>query len=133
MTIKKNLHLNINAPISIGELVDKITILQIKKEYMSGDKFKNVSNELETLELLIEKNCLKIDGCFFDKLKEVNSRLWNIEDYIRLKESKKEFDNDFINLARSVYQQNDKRALLKKEINHKYNSNIIEEKSYKDY
>ena len=133
MTIKKSLLLNINAPISIGELVDKITILQIKKEYMSGDKFKNVSNELEILELLIEKNCLKIDGCFFDKLKEVNSRLWNIEDHIRLKESKQEFDNEFINLARSVYQQNDKRALLKKEINHKYNSNIIEEKSYKDY
>ena len=133
MTIKKSLLLNINAPISIGELVDKITILQIKKEYMSGDKLKNVSHELEILELLIEENCLKIDRCFFDKLKEVNGHLWKIEDHLRLKESKNEFDNEFIDLARSVYQQNDKRALLKKEINHKYNSNIIEEKSYKDY
>ena len=133
MTIKKKLTLNINAPISIGELIDKITILQIKKEYMSGEKLKNVSNELEILKLLLEKNQLKIDSSFFYKLKEVNSRLWEIEDNIRLKESKAEFDNEFIDLARSVYQENDKRASLKKEINYQYNSNIIEEKSYKEY
>ena len=133
MTIKKKLTLNINAPISIGELIDKITILQIKKEYMSGEKLKNVSNELEILKLLLEKNQLKIDSSFFYKLKEVNSRLWDIEDNIRLKESKAEFDNEFIDLARSVYQENDKRASLKKEINYQYNSNIIEEKSYKEY
>ena len=131
--IKRKLVLNINAPISIGELIDKITILQIKKEYMSGDKLKNVSNELKTLKLLLEKNNLNIDSCFFNKLKEVNSRLWDIEDNLRFKESKKEFDDNFINLARSVYQQNDIRASLKKEINYKYNSSIIEEKSYTAY
>ena len=131
--IKRKLVLNINAPISIGELIDKITILQIKKEYMSGDKLKNVSNELKTLKLLLEKNNLNIDSYFFNKLKEVNSRLWDIEDNLRFKESKKEFDDNFINLARSVYQQNDIRASLKKEINYKYNSSIIEEKSYTAY
>ena len=80
---------------------------------------------------MFKKNNLLVDNKIFSKLKNINKNLWNIEDQIRIKESKSEFDNDFIKLARSVYFENDKRASLKKEINIKYNSELIEEKSYK--
>ena len=123
----------INAPISIGELVDKITILEIKKNKLQNSKLKNVLKELSYLRELIEKHKIDITDDLFLKLKEVNLSLWNIEDQIRIKEKNKEFDNTFIELARSVYIKNDKRAEIKKSINQLCNSEITEEKFYSDY
>ena len=120
------------APVSLGELIDKITILEIKKSYMSGRKLRNVENELELLKNTLKKNNLEIDKDLINNLKSVNNNLWEIEDNIRMKESNQEFDNEFIELARSVYKENDLRASIKKEINHKYNSELVEEKSYKN-
>ena len=126
----KNNSLEIHALISIGELIDKITILKIKQNKMKGDQLKNVNKELKSLEAIVRNNHLDIDKDLFENLKKINNSLWEIEDNIRLKEKKQEFDKDFIELARSVYIQNDKRSLIKKNINSKYNSQIIEEKSY---
>ena len=120
-------------PVSIGELIDKITILKIKKERMTRGKLMNVEKELKSLEKIIHKNYLEIDITLLACLKEVNISLWEIEDKIRAKESKGEFDNEFIQLARSVYKQNDRRVAIKREINNNYNSEIIEEKLYKKY
>ena len=119
------------APISIGELFDKLTILQIKKDKIEGIKLDNIKKEIIELEKVIEKNNLKIDNQMVFKLKKINNRLWQIEDKIRIKDSKNEFDQKFIELAISVYKENDKRAALKKEINLKYGSLLVEEKSYK--
>ena len=129
-SIKKNI---INAPISIGELVDKITILEIKKNKLQNSKLKNVLKELSFLRKLMEKNQIEITDDLFTQLKEINLKLWNIEDQIRIKEKNKEFDNIFIELARSVYFKNDKRAEIKKRINQLSNSEITEEKSYSEY
>ena len=123
----------INAPISIGELVDKITILEIKKNNLQNSKLENVLKELNFLRELIEKNKIVITDDLFSQLKEINLSLWNIEDQIRIKEKNKEFDNTFIELARSVYFKNDKRAEIKKRINQLSNSEITEEKSYSEY
>ncbi len=120
-------------PVSLGELVDKITILQIKKEHMSGTKLENVDKELQSLEKVIKDNNLKIDYDLISSLKQVNIQLWEIEDKIRIKERDQQFDKEFINLARSVYKENDKRASIKKQINLKYNSALTEEKSYRSY
>ena len=118
-------------PISIGELIDKITILEIKKENISeSEKLKNINKELESLKKILLDTNLNININLIDKLKRVNCILWKIEDEIRIKENEKEFDNKFIKLARSVYKENDKRASIKKEINYKYNSELIEEKYY---
>ena len=119
------------APISIGELFDKLTILQIKRKKIEGIKLNNIENEIIELEGVIKKNNLEIDNKIFSELKKINLCLWEIEDKIRLKDSKNEFDEEFIDLAKSVYKENDKRATLKKEINLKYGSFLIEEKSYK--
>ena len=119
------------APISVGELFDKLTILEIKRDKLKGNQLKNIKKEILYLEEVLKNNNLLIDNKIFSELRDINKNLWNIEDQIRIKESKSEFDNDFINLARSVYFENDKRASLKKEINIKYNSELIEEKSYK--
>ena len=123
----------INAPISIGELVDKITILEIKKNKLQNSKLENVLKELSFLRKLIEKHQIEITDDLFTQLKEINLTLWNIEDQIRIKEKNKEFDNIFIELARSVYFKNDKRAEIKKRINQLSNSEITEEKSYAEY
>ena len=123
----------INAPISIGELVDKITILEIKKNKLQNLKLENVLKELSFLKGLIEKHKIDITDDLFSQLKEINLSLWNIEDQIRVKEKNKEFDNNFIELARSVYFKNDKRAEIKKSINQLCNSEITEEKFYSDY
>ena len=124
---------SILAPVSLGELIDKITILEIKKIHMNGIKLKNIDKELKLLKNIIQDKNLEIDIDLINNLKEVNKNLWEIEDNIRLKESNQEFDKEFIELARSVYKENDKRASIKKEINQKYNSELIEEKSYKNY
>ena len=123
----------INAPISIGELVDKITILEIKKNKFQNSKLENVLKELSYLRELMEKHQIEITDNLFTQLKEINLKLWNIEEQIRIKEKNKEFDNIFIELARSVYFKNDKRAEIKKRINRLSNSEITEEKSYSEY
>ena len=123
----------INAPISIGELVDKITILEIKKNKLQNSKLENVLKELSYLRRLMEKNKIEINDDLFTQLKEINLTLWDIEDQIRIKEKNKEFDNTFIELARSVYFKNDKRAEIKKSINRLSNSEITEEKFYSQY
>tara|TARA_B100000945_G_C20151317_1_gene488683 strand:- start:270 stop:671 length:402 start_codon:yes stop_codon:yes gene_type:complete len=124
---------NILAPVSLGEIIDKITILEIKKENMIGRKLNNINKELEYLKSALKDQKLEIDQTLVENLKEVNNNLWIIEDNIRIKESKQEFDKDFIELARSVYQENDRRASIKRELNKKYNSEIVEEKSYQKY
>ena len=121
------------APISIGELIDKITILEIKQIYMTGTKLKNINKEMKLLKNILQDKNLEINIALIKNLKKINKKLWEIEDNIRIKESKQEFDEEFIKLARSVYIENDKRAFIKKEINQKYNSDLVEEKSYKNY
>ncbi len=124
---------NISIPISLGELIDKITILEIKTAHMTNIKLKNVKKELKILKSILENTNLKVDINLINNLKEVNKNIWNIEDSIRKKESMHTFDKEFIQLARSVYQENDKRASIKKTINLKYNSELVEEKLYNKY
>ena len=95
------------APISVGELFDKLTILEIKRANLKGSQLKNIKKEITYLEEVLKNNNLSIDNEIFLELKNINNNLWNIEDQIRIKESKSEFDNDFITLARSVYIEND--------------------------
>ena len=126
---------NIKIPISPGELLDKITILEIKSECIEDkEKLSNVETELKLLSKIWEKTSPDyVLETLKQELKENNKALWDIEDKIRIKESNKEFDHIFIELARSVYIQNDKRADTKKKINLKLGSMIVEEKSYADY
>jgi len=133
MTKKVNYLSSILAPVSLGELIDKITILEIKQVFMTGIKLKNVDKELKLLKNLIQDKNLEIDIDLINNLKEVNKNLWKIEDKIRIKERNQEFDKDFIELARSVYKENDKRSSIKKEINLQYHSELVEEKSYDKY
>ena len=125
----------INIPISPGELLDKITILEIKSEQIDNEeKLANVNTELELLSTIWNKAATNKELDNLKKeLKENNKALWDIEDKIRIKEANKEFDQTFIELARSVYIQNDKRAETKKKINLLLGSNIVEEKSYVEY
>ena len=128
--------LDILIPASAGELIDKITILEIKlKNIVDPVKNRNVSIELEALSKCFEENIIQSNEIeeLKTNLKQVNSALWNIEDDIRQCEQAGEFGEKFVELARSVYRQNDKRAALKKEINIMLGSSIIEEKSYADY
>ena len=124
---------SIIAPVSLGELIDKITILEIKQIHMTGIKLKNVDKELKLLRKILQDKNLEIDINLINNLKKVNNNLWEIEDSIRIKESNQKFDKEFIQLARSVYKENDKRAYIKKEINQKYHSELVEEKSYNNY
>ena len=123
-------------PVSYGELLDKIAILQIKSERMSDPaKLANVRHELSALERiwLAHPAAVKDIAELRARLKAVNERLWVIEDEIRLKEKAQAFDDEFIRLARSVYVQNDERARIKKDINLALGSAYVEEKSYQDY
>jgi len=124
---------DILAPISLGELIDKITILQIKTHHLQGAALENVKKELEALEGTLNNLKLNIDPTLIQRLEEVNQDLWKIEDDIRQQESEKRFGETFIRLARSVYQQNDRRSAIKKEINTSYGSALVEEKSYQQY
>ena len=126
----------INVPISPGELVDKITILEIKKEFIKNDnKLKNINLEYDLLMQIYTTQISKTEGLaeLKNKLKEINLELWKIEDDIRDCEREKSFSETFIELARSVYFTNDRRSKVKLEINLLLNSNLVEEKSYKDY
>lgn len=122
-------------PLSIGELVDKITILEIKeKNIKDTNKLVNVQTELKTLRIILNKlNVKNKISAEILKLKNINLKLWDIEDDIREEERKSNFGDRFINLARSVYFTNDERAGIKKVINIKTNSGLIEEKSYQSY
>ncbi len=119
-----------NVPVSIGELYDKYTILQIKKEKINSiDELSCITTELTYLQPLIDSFKLELE--IIEQIKNVNNRLWEIEDNIRIKETKQEFDEEFINLARLVYKTNDERYSIKTMINKKFNSVIHEIKSYK--
>ena len=125
----------INTPVSLGELVDKISILHIKNINIKDDeKLKLIREELELLNQTLNKHIKKNDiQNFLDSLIEINSKLWVIEDDIRDCERNKKFNQTFIDLARSVYFTNDKRSEVKLEINKKFGSKIIEVKSYEEY
>ena len=128
----------IQAPISLGELIDKITILEIKTANIADAvKLANVTHELEVLNNTVSQ---LLDAAGITKLaplktalKDINQQLWVIEDDIRDCERAKDFSETFIELARSVYVTNDKRAAVKKDINLAFGSELVEEKSYKDY
>ena len=126
----------VNIPVSVGELFDKISILEIKKKKIKNkEHLKIIKYELKQLNLIIKKKKLysKKIRIEFNKLKNINLRLWNIEDKKRKYEKSKKFDNNFINLARNVYLLNDKRALIKLNINNLSGSQIKEVKSYEKY
>jgi hypothetical protein len=127
---------DILVPISPGELLDKITILRIKSERMTDPaKLANVRHELLLLEQTWRDAGFSSAELGSDEraLQAVNTKLWDIEDDIRDKESRQVFDREFIELARAVYISNDERAAIKKRINQKLGSKIVEEKSYKEY
>lgn len=122
--------------IGSGELIDKITILEIKSDRISDlEKLKNVAHELSVLSATRDAHLSGIDGLgdLTKQLKAINEALWEIEDDIRACEAKKDFGQEFIDLARAVYITNDKRAAIKKQINLLTGATIIEEKSYKDF
>jgi len=133
----------VEAPISIGELVDKLTILEIKCDNINDPgKSPNIYKELKLLtkkwnevfkDSKITKKQLDALREATKELKTTNTKLWEIEDNIRECERNKNFNNDFINLARAVYVTNDRRSQIKKDINNLLGSEIVEEKSYSDY
>jgi hypothetical protein len=123
-------------PISWGELFDKITILQIKLENItSKNALENVEQELKKLQSIFSQYCPKtiettqLEG----DLRQINQQLWGIEDKIRDKERNNLFDDEFIQLARSVYITNDERSRIKRKINDMFGSELVEEKSYAEY
>jgi hypothetical protein len=123
-------------PVSWGELIDKITILEIKRVRLKNEAARaNISKELELLQAKVHPDIstrADIRG-LKARLVNVNEALWGIEDLIRGKELRLEFDNDFIELARSVYKRNDERSAIKREINRLLDSEIVEEKSHQEY
>ena len=129
--------MEIQINISVGELIDKITILQIKKEKITNlEKVEKVSYELELLENSL--NSFKTGETeelkkLMNELKIINEKLWGIEDDIRLLEKNKKFESEFIELARSVYKTNDERFEVKNKINKLFSSNVEEVKSYEEY
>ena len=125
----------INIPISLGELVDKISILMVKKKNIkNNDKLDQVNKELNYLQETLDNHVTKDEiDVFLNSLIDINSKLWIIEDDIRDCERKKQFDQKFIDLARSVYFTNDKRANIKLDINNKFGSELVEVKSYEEY
>ena len=125
----------INTPISLGELIDKISILVIKEKKITDEKKNNlICEELTLLKKTLNEaaNNNSINN-YLNQLIDINSALWKIEDEIRDCEKNKKFDQKFIELARSVYITNDRRAEIKLEINNKFGSKIVEVKSYKKY
>ena len=125
--------MNVHIPISVGELIDKFSILEIKKDRIKDpDKLNLINIELDLL--MKERNKLeKFPEELYLELKQINENLWQIEDDIREKEAKIEFDQEFIELARSIYFTNDQRGELKKKINEFFNCEIQEVKEYKKY
>jgi len=126
----------LNVPVSVGEVVDKVTILEIKSARISDEaKLKNIRAELEQLRPLVSGGVFDSAEvtALFDGLRAVNGELWDIEDNIRAEEAAGRFGDRFVELARAVYVTNDRRAELKKKINLATGSDLVEEKSYEDY
>ena len=124
----------IEIPVSVGELVDKVTILQIKSVKISDpSKLKNITKELQALERICRKASIDLDLKEVRELHDINSKLWVIEDDLRDLERQKDFGDQFVQLARSVYITNDSRFRAKALLNEKYGSQFHEEKSYKKY
>jgi hypothetical protein len=126
----------ISAPVSFGELIDKLTILEIKSDRIDDPaKLANVRVEQDLLNATWSAHPASRTDITDERarLRAVNEALWEIEDRIRLKEKDKAFDEAFIELARSVYIRNDERAVVKRAINEKLGSTLVEEKSYKNY
>jgi hypothetical protein len=123
----------IHIPVSVGELIDKITILEIKVHRLDGERRSNVEKELALLNEQLEAAGLSLEAGLRDQLKEVNTSLWEIEDRIRACEARGAFGEEFIALARQVYRQNDRRAALKRRINQLCGSALVEEKMYTSY
>ena len=125
----------INTPISLGELVDKISILIIKqKNIIDETKLDHVKKELDFLQKTLMNYVQQEEiNNYLENLIKINSKLWNIEDDIRECERKKLFDQTFIDLARSVYYTNDERAKVKNDINKTFGSELVEVKSYEEY
>ena len=124
---------NIQIPVSIGELVDKLTSLEIKLEQLQGEARQNVEGELDLLQEVLVASGLAIDPELWQQLAAINRSLWRIEDEIRELERLGSFGDAFIALARSVYRSNDRRAQLKRLINQQHGSLIVEEKGYAPY
>ena len=120
-------------PVSIGELIDKITILQIKASRFQGEALANVQRELNLLERGRRDADLSVPEDLEQALAAINGKLWTIEDAIREREAASDFGERFIELARSVYRCNDQRAALKRQINASTGSSLVEEKSYSAY
>ena len=125
----------INTPISLGELVDKISILIIKQKNITDEtKLDHVKKELDFLQKTLMNYVQREEiNNYLENLININSKLWNIEDDIRECERKKLFDQSFIDLARSVYFTNDERAKVKNDINKTFGSELVEVKSYEEY
>jgi hypothetical protein len=126
----------IEIPISPGELIDKITILEIKQGHLRNpEKLNNVLKELEVLQTILSEEVQSLPEleAMTQKLKEINETLWEIEDAIRACEQRADFGDGFIRLARLVYRRNDERSAVKRSINQLLDSEIVEEKSYTPY
>lgn len=115
---------------SFGAIVDKVTILAIKKKHaVNQDALRNINNELSVIQK--ENPIVKTDDIFFDDLSSINQCLWELEDLIRAKSKLKEFDEAYIQCAENIHKMNDRRYLIKRRINKKYQSYLKEEKLYK--
>lgn len=128
--------MTIQTEISFGEFLDKLTILEIKAERISApDKLENINRELSLLREIWSRHPASATDISapLARLKAINEQLWEIEDDIRDKERNREFDQRFIELARAVYVTNDERAAVKRELNERLGSGLVEEKSYADY
>ena len=117
-------------PVSLGELVDKITILKIKLKFLSGQRKANAKNEYDLLNNELRNSSIIIREDLIADLQMTNQKIWELEDKIRVKELNNDFKEDFVELARNIYKLNDKRYEIKNKINKKYNSIIFEEKIY---
>lgn len=125
---------DILVPLSIGEILDKITILQIKSQRIEdAAKLVNVRKELDALLVVCARSGVPVEHKKVAELRKINETLWVVEDLLREKERAKSFDDEFVKLARDVYFTNDKRAAVKRELNLELGSGFVEEKSYKPY
>lgn len=126
--------MKIECAISLGELVDKISILMIKEKMIKDEaKLVHVRHEKNVLENLLSSLALLGIDHYLQDMVAINTKLWQIEDDIREKERKKQFDEEFIELARNVYVSNDQRFAIKNKINNDFSSSIVEVKSYQEY
>lgn len=120
-------------PVSVGELIDKITILELKRACLQGTALVHVERELAALQQVLVAAALQPDPELLEELRQVNGALWRIEDEIREHERRGDFGEGFIALARAVYCTNDRRAALKRALNLRHGSELVEEKAYTPY